>query len=210
MGHERALLARGQVVVGLDEVGRGSLAGPLAVGAVVVDDEREPPHGLADSKALTPRRREALVPLLCEWARDWSLGWASAREIDEWGIRLALSVAATRALDALMVTPSYALIDGPINFLRPPRDVALGTDVPPTPYAALAHDTLVKGDARSAVIAAASVIAKVARDEVMRELHVLHPSFGWDENKGYGTAAHRASIRAVGPTAQHRRTWKLA
>ena len=129
MGHERALIGRGEVVVGLDEVGRGSLAGPLAVGAVVLGDVREPPRGLTDSKALSPRQREELAPRVREWARDWSLGWASAREIDAWGLRVALSVAATRAVAGLTVAPSFALIDGPVNFLRLPRDIAMGTPV---------------------------------------------------------------------------------
>lgn len=210
MGHERALIARGEVVVGLDEVGRGSLAGPLAVGAVVLGEVLEAPEGLTDSKALSPRQREVLAPRVREWALDWSLGWASAPEIDAWGLSVALSVAATRAVAGLTVTPSYALIDGPHNFLRLPRDVAMDATIPVASYAALPHETLVKGDARSAVIAGASVIAKVARDALMRELHATHPSYGWDENKGYGTLAHRNSIRTNGPTAHHRQTWKLA
>lgn len=210
MARERVLIARGEVVVGLDEVGRGSLAGPLAVGAVVLRELHEPPKGLTDSKALSSRQRDELAPRVREWALDSSLGWTSAQEIDEWGLSVALSVAANRAVAGLAVTPSYALIDGPYNFLRLPRDVAMDAQIPEATYATLAHETLVKGDARSAVIAGASVIAKVARDALMRELHVAHPTYGWDENKGYGTAAHRKSIRANGPTLHHRQTWKLA
>jgi len=208
MGHERALAERGEIVVGLDEVGRGSLAGPLGVGAVV-SGASSPPPGLTDSKALSARQRERLVAPLHEWARDWSVGWASAQEIDEWGLSLALSVAASRAVAGLTLAPTYALVDGPHNFLRGPRQLALGVDVPVMSYADLAHDALVKGDARCASIAAASVLAKVARDEVMRELHVDFPVYGWDENKGYGTATHRESIRRHGASIQHRRTWKL-
>ena len=122
---ERPLLERGEIVVGLDEVGRGALAGPLTVGAVVLSSLREPPEGLNDSKLLSRRRREDLQIPLREWCDDWSLGSVSAREIDEWGIRVAQAVASTRALQGLRVAPTYALVDGPINFLavaaRPSR-----------------------------------------------------------------------------------------
>ncbi len=209
MGYERALIQRGEVVVGLDEVGRGSLAGPLGVGAVV-GGASLPPSGLTDSQALSARQRESLVAPLHEWARDWALGWASAQEIDEWGLSLALGVAASRAIAGLSLAPSYALVDGPHNFLRASRQLPLGVEIPAMAYGELAHDTLVKGDARCASIAAASVLAKVARDGVMRELHVDYPVYGWDENKGYGTAAHRESIRRHGASIQHRRTWNLA
>ena len=209
MSHERALIGHGEVVVGLDEVGRGSLAGPVVVGAVVLGDLVDPPRGLDDSKALSPRQRETLAPLLETWVDAWSLGWASAAEIDEWGLSLALSAAANRALDALTRRPSFALIDGAHNFLRAPRDVAFGVDSPPAPYAGLAHRTIVRGDSASAAIAAASVLAKVRRDQFMRELHAQCPLYGWDANKGYGSAAHLAALRAYGPSEHHRRSWKL-
>ena len=209
MCHERALIARGEIVVGLDEVGRGSLAGPLVVGAVTLRALVEPPAGLNDSKALSARQREALVPRLRDWVDSWSLGWVSPAEIDEWGLSLALSVAATRAIDGLSHPPSFALIDGPHNFLRAPRDVAFGVVAPATPYAALAHATLVKGDSASASIAAASVLAKVHRDQFMRELHAKCPWYAWEANKGYGSAAHLAALRERGPSIHHRRSWKL-
>jgi ribonuclease HII len=209
MSHERALIARGEVVVGLDEVGRGSLAGPLVVGAVALRTGDQPPGGLDDSKALSARQREVLAPQLEQWADGWSLGWVSAAEIDAWGLSLALSVAATRALDVLSSRPSFALLDGPYNFLRAPRDVAFGVEAPPTPYAGLAHETIVRGDSHSAAIAAASVLAKVRRDQFMRELHAECPSYGWDANKGYASAAHVAALRELGPSIHHRRTWKL-
>lgn len=209
MSHERALIERGEVVVGIDEVGRGSLAGPLVVGAVVLCSVADPPEGLDDSKALSPRQREALAPQLDAWVDGWSLGWVSAGEIDDWGLALALSVAATRALDGLSLLPSFALVDGSHNFLRAPRDVAFGVDAPPTPYADLAHTTIVKGDSASAAIAAASVLAKVQRDQYMRELHTRCPWYDWDANKGYGSAAHVAALRSLGPSPHHRRSWKL-
>lgn len=209
MSHERALIARGEVVVGIDEVGRGSLAGPLVVGAVALGTLADPPEGLDDSKALSPRQREALVPQLEAWVDGWSLGWVTAGEIDAWGLALALSVAASRALDELSPQPSFALVDGTHNFLRAPRDVALGVDAPSTPYAGLAHSTIVRGDAASAVIAAASVLAKVHRDQFMRELHAQCPHYAWDANKGYGSAAHLEALRTFGPSPHHRRSWKL-
>ena len=209
MSHERGLIARGEVVVGLDEVGRGSLAGPVVVGAVVLRKVDDPPVGLNDSKALRARQREALVPQIQRWVDCWSLGWASAAEIDEWGLSRALSVAATRALDALADPPSFALVDGSYNFLRAPRDVAFGVEAPPSPYEGLAHETIVRGDSASAAIAAASVVAKVHRDQFMRELHVECPAYGWNANKGYGSATHLAALREYGPSVHHRRSWKL-
>ncbi len=207
--HERALISRGDVVVGLDEVGRGSLAGPLVVGAVTLSVVKDPPEGLDDSKALSPRQRETLVPELERWCDEWSLGWASAVEIDEWGLAMALSVAATRAINGLARRPSFALVDGSHNFLRAPRDVSFGVDAPPAAYADLAHTTIVRGDSASAVIAAASVIAKVRRDQYMRELHAQCPHYAWESNKGYGSAAHLTALRALGPSVHHRRSWKL-
>ena len=209
MIYERALIERGELVVGLDEVGRGSLAGPLVVGAVTLHVAVDPPPGLDDSKALSPRQREALVPQLEDWVDEWSLGWVSPAEIDEWGLARALSTAATRAIDGLRRRPSFALIDGAQNFLRAPRDVAFGVDAPPAPYGALAHTTIVKGDSASATIAAASVFAKVSRDQFMRELHARCPLYGWDANKGYGSATHLAALRELGPSEHHRRSWKL-
>jgi len=197
-------------VVGVDEVGRGALAGPLAVGAVVVTRDVPVPRGLADSKALTPAQREALVDPIMSWAAAWSLGWASAEEIDRWGLRTALSVAATRALDELATRPNLCLVDGSVNLLRAPLDVALGVPGPPAAtYASLECRPVVRGDATCASIAAASVLAKVARDRVMVDLDRAHPAFGWRRNKGYGAPEHLAALRRLGPTALHRRTWHL-
>lgn len=207
---ERPLVERGEVVVGVDEVGRGALAGPITVGALVVTSTSPPPRGLNDSKLLTRQQREALVDPLSEWARDWSLGSASAEEIDRWGLRLALAVAATRALDSLSLAPTYALLDGPINLLNAPSDISFGVEFAPAlTYANLPATTLVKGDQRSAAIAGASVLAKVSRDRWMSDLAEEYPEFGWAANKGYGARGHLSALREHGPTREHRKSWKL-
>jgi ribonuclease HII len=206
---ERVEIDRGRVVVGVDEVGRGALAGPLAVGAVVVTRDAAPPAGLGDSKALSARQREFLIDPIMEWARAWSLGWASAQEIDEWGLRMALAVAASRALDALATRPDLALVDGSVNLLRAPRDQRLGGTAPSLAYDGLECRTVVRGDASCASIAAASVLAKVARDGLMVDLDARHPGYGWRQNKGYGAPEHLAALRRLGPTLLHRRSWRL-
>ncbi|HEY5266490.1 MAG TPA: ribonuclease HII [Acidimicrobiales bacterium] len=210
LAFERPLLSRGEVVVGLDEVGRGALAGPMTVGAVVITEDARPPVGLTDSKALTPKRREALVEPLERWAGDWSLGSVSAIEIDRWGLRLALAVAATRALDGLRLVPTFALIDGSFNLLNAPLRFSDDHLDPPTlHYADLAHTTIIKGDSRSGTIAAASVLAKVQRDRTMKHLALEFPEYGWDANKGYGAPRHLAALVNEGPCGQHRMTWRL-
>ncbi|MHB1209325.1 MAG: ribonuclease HII [Acidimicrobiales bacterium] len=207
---ERPLVHRGEVVVGVDEVGRGALAGPVTVGVLVVTSDSPPPRGLNDSKLLTRLQREALVNPLTAWARDWSIGSSSAEEIDKWGLRMALAVAATRALDALSITPTYALLDGPINLLNAPGDIAFGAEIPPPlKYRSLPALSLVKGDRRSATIAGASVLAKVSRDKWMSSLAESYPEFGWGTNKGYGAEAHLAALRTLGATPEHRKSWKL-
>lgn len=207
---ESPLYGRGETVVGIDEVGRGALAGPVVVGAAVRTSWSSPPSGLDDSKKLTPRRRETLVPQLIEWVDDYALGSCSAAEIDEWGMRVALAVAATRALEGLALSPTFALIDGSFNLLSAPADVPLGVATWPTlRYARLPHQTLVKGDQRSALIATAAVLAKVHRDSEMVARSAEFPLFSWNENKGYGSAAHLAALRKYGPTPWHRRSWHL-
>jgi ribonuclease HII len=198
------------MVVGIDEVGRGALAGPLTVGAVVVLNDSPPPKGLNDSKLLSPARRSSLVEPLREWAAAWSLGSVSALEVDAWGLRLALAVAATRALDALTISPTHALIDGPLNLLCGPLVLDLaGGAAPALTYASLPHTTIVKGDQRSAAIAAAAVLAKVHRDEVMVALHEQYREYEWASNKGYGAPDHLEAIRRRGPCVQHRQSWNL-
>lgn len=208
--YERPLIERGEIVVGIDEVGRGALAGPLTVGAVVITQLGLVPGGLTDSKALSPMRREALVRPLEEWCADWALGSVSAREIDEWGLRLALAVAANRALERLHLVPTHALIDGPLNLLDAPNILAIaGSSAPPLDFAMIEQTRIVSGDRLSAVIAAASVMAKVHRDREMMALASQYPLFGWDSNKGYGAPQHLRALADHGPCDYHRQTWHL-
>lgn len=208
--YERPLLARGEVVVGIDEVGRGALAGPMTVGAVVLRELSAPPEGLNDSKLLSANQRTSLVEPLSRWAAEWSLGSVSAHEIDQWGLSLALAIAATRALDALASPPTHALIDGSFNLLRGPSDVRLGA--PPAPrlrYATLSATTIVKGDQRCATIAAAAVLAKVHRDALMVSLHDECEEYQWAQNKGYGAPGHLEALRRRGASEHHRTSWNL-
>jgi ribonuclease HII len=211
LSYERLLVAEGQVVVGVDEVGRGALAGPLTVGAVVVTDDSPAPEGLTDSKQLTPEEREALVEPLQHWAADWSLGSVSAAEIDRWGLRLALAVAATRAIEGLTLSPTHALLDGPFNLLDAPLTIFNeAPDWPALRFAGMAHTPLIKGDCISATIAAASVLAKVHRDRTMTGLAIEFPTYGWHANKGYAVPAHLAALDEEGPCRYHRLTWRLS
>jgi ribonuclease HII len=205
---ERFLAAESSVVA-IDEVGRGALAGPVVVGAVLVTPEGDPPPGLADSKVLTGAQREALVAPIAQWAPGVALGAASAREIDDWGLRLALAVAIDRAIGALGVAPGHVLLDGNLNLLDAPVTLPWGPPAPPRRFAALPVTTVIRGDATCSAIAAASVLAKVARDETMRTLARSHPSYGWERNKGYGTPEHLAALREFGPSDEHRRSWSL-
>jgi ribonuclease HII len=206
---ETPLLERGELVVGIDEVGRGALAGPLVVGAVLLRASNPIPEGLTDSKLLSAVRRAALEEPIKEWCHSFGIGWASAREIDEWGMRTALAVAATRALNELSEKPTVALIDGNLNLLISPIQRESALEVPPLPYGSMPVSTLIKGDRKSGAIAGASVLAKVARDRFMRELSTRYPSYGWERNKGYGTESHMQAIREFGTCDQHRQSWKL-
>jgi ribonuclease HII len=204
---ERTFLADGHVLVaGSDEVGRGSLGGPVSAGIVVIDEStgRIPP-GLRDSKLLTPAAREALVPRILRWATASAVGHASAAEIDAMGILAALRLAGERALASLATDPSVIVLDGNYDwFSRPPR----AAHSPRTS----AHDNVVlqiKADLTCASVAAASVLAKVERDQMMRELAGAHPAYGWSVNKGYATPEHMAALRDHGPCEQHRRSWRL-
>lgn len=183
---ERAL---GGTVAGVDEVGRGPWAGPVTACAVVLDAANIP-DGLNDSKKLTEARRDALAVQILDVA-DVSLGWASVEEIDAMNIRQATFLAMTRALDGLQAAPTHALIDG--NAIPP------GLACPAS--------CVVKGDGRSVSIAAASIVAKVRRDALMKELAVVHPGYGWETNMGYGTAKHTAGLQHLGVTPHHRRSF---
>ncbi|MBD3665643.1 ribonuclease HII [Sulfitobacter aestuariivivens] len=188
---ERAAHDRGFLrVAGVDEVGRGPLAGPVTAAAVVLDPARIP-DGLRDSKKLTRRGRERLYHQIKEVA-DVSIAHASVQEIDTINILRASHLAMERAIAGLKTPADYALIDG--NML--PRNLAL-------PAAAI-----VKGDTRSQSIAAASIMAKICRDYVMLSLAQQHPGYGWETNAGYGSKSHMDALRNLGPTPHHRRSFK--
>ena len=197
---ENALLSEFPIVVGIDEVGRGALAGPVCVGAAIVDRTTgDFPAGLRDSKLLTAPAREAIVGAAALWLRDSAVGSASPAEIDSLGIVAALRLAAIRAIEALH-NPSgaVAILDGTHNWLA--------SDLfGPCPVERV--EVMPKADARCAVVAAASVIAKVHRDRIMCELP--DPGYGFAHHKGYGTAEHAAAIATLGPGEHHRRSWKL-
>ena len=195
---ERALFDGGaSIVVGIDEVGRGAIAGPVTIGAVAIDASFASfPDGLADSKLLTPKRREAMEPLVRAWALAHSTGSATAVEIDRIGIVSALGLAASRALAGLGLRPDVLIVDGNTPFLV---EEAGGPRVV----------MRIKADQDCASVAAASVIAKVERDALMTRLHAEHPHYGWEGNKGYGAAVHTEAIRTHGVTAYHRTSWNL-
>ena len=198
---ERALFADGaSVVIGIDEVGRGAMAGPVMVGVCAITKIIDSfPTGLRDSKMLSAPKRELLAPILMGWAPT-AVGAASAAEIDELGITACLGLAAKRALVALHsagvpVGESTVLLDGAHDWLNPALVSKLNVI------------TRVKADQDCAVVAAASVVAKVERDALMIVLDGEHPHYGWASNKGYGAAIHMNAIRTVGVTDYHRKTW---
>lgn len=177
------------MVVGIDEVGRGAWAGPLTVGAVVVPQDRRI-YKIRDSKQLTEREREALVDRIKEWALHWSVGHASPAECDDLGMSDAQRLATQRAIGGLGVQPDHVLVDGPWDFVG---------NVETTP--------IVKGDTISLSIAAASVVAKVTRDRMLRDLANPYPWYSLDSNKGYPCSKHRAALQLLGPSTIHRQSW---
>jgi ribonuclease HII len=203
---ELAFLAKGAATVGgMDEVGRGALAGPVCVGVVVVDSATPPPPvGLADSKLLSAAQRQRLVPRLAEWGVGRALGWASAHEVDQHGIVGALRLAGRRALAELATGPAVIILDGKHNWLSPPADLFSDGAEPHWEVR-----TKVKADQQCASVAAASVVAKVARDQRMVEMAESHPLYGWAANKGYGAPEHLEALRRFGPCPEHRQSWAL-
>jgi ribonuclease HII len=182
------------LTAGVDEAGRGPLAGPVVAAAVILEPSR-PVAGLADSKALSPARREALATSIRTQSLAWGLGWADAAEIDTLNILQATMLAMRRALAALAVPPQHAIIDGN----RCP-------DLSGLAFRCTA-EAVVKGDALVASVSAASILAKVARDEHMRVLDARYPGYGLADHKGYPTAAHIAALRRLGPSPVHRRSF---
>ncbi len=182
-------------IAGIDEAGRGPLAGPVAAAAVVLPpcpDLTAALSGVRDSKQMSPQQRELSAVRIRQAAIAWGIGFASVAEIDALGILPATHLAAERAIEALAVQPEALLLD--CLFL---------------PNFSLPQTSLVKGDCRSLSIAAASVLAKTARDALMGVLDAQHPGYGFKLHKGYGTAAHRAAIGRLGPCALHRKTFRL-
>ena len=178
-----------QPICGVDEAGRGPLAGPVCAAAVILPPHLEIP-GLTDSKKLTDKKRREMFPLIQEQAIAFGIGFASEKEIDELNILQATFLAMQRAIDQLEGKADFALIDGN-------REKDFGIPV----------KTVVKGDSLSANIAAASVLAKVSRDNLMLELAEKYPQYAFDVHKGYGTKAHYAALREHGPCSIHRMTF---
>ena len=178
-----------KVICGVDEAGRGPLAGPVYAAAVILPPHLEIP-GLTDSKKLSDKKRRELFPVIKEQALAWGIGIATEQEIDEINILQATFLAMGRALEQLSVKPDLALIDGN-------RETDFGIPV----------KTVVKGDSLSANIAAASVLAKVSRDDWMLEMAKAYPEYGFDIHKGYGTRAHYDALRQYGACPIHRKTF---
>nr|WP_246071618.1 ribonuclease HII [Miniimonas arenae] len=208
---ERELAEGGLVVAGMDEVGRGCLAGPVSVGVVVSCLDRRAPSGLRDSKLLPPPRREALVAPIRRWAVACAVGHASPAEIDAIGIIAALRLAGHRALAALPLPPHVVLLDGNHDWLTPPEDLFSGFAAAPEPVLAVVPRvrTRIKADMTCTGVAAASILAKVERDGLMRAEHARDPRFDLAENKGYASPSHIAALAQHGPSALHRRSWSL-
>ncbi len=181
-------------VAGVDEAGRGPLAGPVVAAAVILDPER-PISGLADSKKLTARRREALAGDIHERAVSWSVAWADAAEIDALNILAATMLAMRRAILGLSVTPVKVEVDG--NRLP---DLTFGE-------LRIGGEAIIGGDAKVATISAASIIAKTTRDRIMIDIDNLYPAYEFARHKGYGTVVHRQRLQQHGPCEQHRRSF---
>lgn len=178
------------LLAGVDEAGRGPLAGPVCAAAVILDPKR-PIEGLADSKKLSAKKREALAPLIRERALAWAIAWAGPEEIDRVNILRATMNAMRRAVEGLQVAPDCVWVDG--------------NRLPDLPYPA---EAIVKGDAKVPAISAASILAKTARDAKMREYAETYPEYGFERHAGYGTKEHVAALEKFGPTPIHRKTFE--
>ncbi len=185
-----------QTIAGLDEAGRGALAGPVAVGVVMLPNN--PPlltstlSGARDSKQMTPLERESLAPKIREVALAWAVGFAAPEEIDQQGIVRAVRLAALRALHQITLAPQYLLTDFRLELPQ--------LDIP--------QRSILKGDARCLSIACASILAKTERDALMRQLDAQYPGYGLAKHKGYGTQAHRSAIERLGLSPLHRKSFR--
>jgi ribonuclease HII len=175
------------VVVGVDEVGRGAWAGPLSVGAAVVPHDKRL-YKIRDSKMLTEQERESMFDRIADWCQGWAVGHATHEECDELGMSDAQRLAARRALDGLGIGFDHVIVDGNWDFVG-------------------GATRIVRGDRTSLSIAAASILAKVTRDRMMRDLADQYPGYNFEANKGYPCPTHKANLQAMGPSAIHRRSW---
>ena len=178
------------LICGVDEAGRGPLAGPVSAAAVILDPAR-PIAGLADSKKLSEKQRDRLAPLIREQALAWCVAYAEPREIDEINILQATLLAMKRAVEGLSVRPDQVLVDGLY-----------------CPDTGIPSEAIVKGDSKVAAISAASILAKTARDEIMLRMHERYPQYGFDAHKGYPTTVHLAALRTHGVLDIHRLSFK--
>jgi len=198
LDRERAAWSAARLLLGVDEAGRGPLAGPVVAAAVAFPPGQDPPAGLRDSKTLSARKRAELLPLIRAHALVVGVGAASVREIDRLNIRVATALAmrraVTRALHDPRLAPTVAAALAPLILL----------DGLPMKELGYAHEALVDGDAHCVTISAAGIVAKETRDRLMHALATRHPAYGWASNSGYGTAAHLEALRGVGPTRHHR------
>jgi ribonuclease HII len=218
---ERAAWREGRLLVGVDEVGRGPLAGPVVAAAVVFPEGCRNVRGLRDSKVLPERRRDRLAAVVRARALAIGLGAASVREIDRLNIRVASAVAMRRAVCRCLAALSrLGRVEWPDRAVQPGRAAARGEtpervparcwvliDGLPLPELGLTHEALVDGDARCHSVAAAAVVAKTVRDALMRRLAIRYPGYGWESNVGYGTESHQIGLRLLGPTRHHRRSF---
>jgi ribonuclease HII len=198
LAREVACWAAGRLLVGVDEVGRGPLAGPVVAAAVVFPAGCRRIRGVRDSKVVPPGRRTTLAAEIRSRALAVAVAAASRAEIDRFNIRVATALAMRRAIRRLTIDPRLATRDSRLQVLL---------DGLPLPELGLEHDALVDGDAHCYSVAAAGIVAKVVRDELMARLHRRHPAYGWETNAGYGTAAHLDAIARLGPCAHHRRSF---
>jgi len=187
---EDGISGSGRIIAGVDEAGRGCLAGPVVAGAVILDENR-PIHGLRDSKALSEKRRNELFEQIHEKALAYSVGMTAAEEIDRINILRAALLAMEKAVLSLGRKPDFLLIDGNSKTSLPIR-----------------QEAIIKGDSKCASIAAASIVAKVTRDRIMTEIETEYPGYGFSRHKGYPTKEHLGALRNLGPCPIHRKSFK--
>ncbi|MEO6068232.1 MAG: ribonuclease HII [Gemmatimonadales bacterium] len=207
LDRERAAWSAARLLIGVDEAGRGPLAGPVVAAAVVFPANAEPPAGLRDSKTLSAERRAQLLPLIRTHALACGVGAASVREIDRLNIRVATALAMTRAIrKACSALGVAAELARPVVAELATLEVLLdGLRMKELGYQ---HQAMVDGDAHCVTIAAAGIVAKEVRDLLMRALARRHPQYGWETNSGYGTARHLVALRSAGPTRHHRTSFR--